>query len=64
MLYQDPLETNLEPKDPDSGNEIDAELELDEDCPQKLNLTVTGQNKPNVNENAFTDGVWYIKENL
>lgn len=64
LLYQDPMETDWEPKDPNSGNETDAELESDEDCPWELDLSVIGQNNLDVNDTAFDDSMRYINENL
>lgn len=43
LLYQDQLEAGPELELPDSGNEADAKLESDDDCPWELYLTVVDQ---------------------
>jgi len=66
LLYQDSLETNknLQPEEPDSGNEADIEPEAEKECLWELNPLVTSINKLDVNNPANDVGEWYINEEL
>ena len=66
LLYQDPMEMNenLQPDEPDSGNEADIEPEVEEECLWELNPLVTSINKLDVNNTANDVGKWYINEEL
>ena len=53
---------NLQPEEPDTGNEADTEPEAEEECIRELNLLVTSINKLDIN-NTFDDiGELYINE--
>jgi len=66
LLYQDSLETNenLQPEEPDSGNEADTDPEAKEERLWELNSLVTSINKLDVNNTADDVGEWYINEEL
>jgi len=53
-MYQDSLEINedLQPEEPDSGNEADTESEVEEECMWELDPLVTCINKLDVNNTA------------
>ena len=65
LLYQDSLETNedLQPEEPDSGNEADTEQEKEE-CMWELDPLVTNINKLDVNNTVNDVGGRYINEEL
>lgn len=46
------------------GNKADHELELDDDCPWKLDIFVIGQSSLDVNGNTFNEGMRYLNENV
>ena len=58
FLYHDSLETdeNLQPEEPDSGNE--------EECLWEINLLVTGIYKLDFNNTTNIEGEWFIIEDL
>lgn len=62
MLYQDQLQTGLELEFPDSGNEVDAELESDDDCPWKINLSIVDLENLTLNDPSLDKGVWYLND--
>jgi len=64
LLHQDSLETNenLQPEEPDSGNEADTKPEVEEKCMWELNPLVTSINKLDVNNNADEIGVKNLEE--
>lgn len=53
LLYQAQLESSLELENLGFGNEADAELESDEDCPWELDLSVVGLDNPIFDDIAF-----------
>ena len=66
LLYQDSLEVdeNPQPEEPDSGNEVDVEPEVEEECLCELNPLVMSINKLDINNTANDVGEWYINEEL
>jgi len=58
------MNENLQPDEPDSGNEADIEPEVEEECLWELNPLVTSINKLDVNNTANDVGKWYINEEL
>ena len=66
LLYQDSLKVdeNLQPEEPDYGNEADIESEIEEEYHWELNLLVTSINKLDVSNIINDVGEWYINEKL
>ena len=66
LFYQDSLKAdeNLQPEEPDYGNEADVEPEAKEEYLWELNPLVTSINKLDDNNTANDVGEWYINEEL
>ena len=66
FLYHDSLETdeNLQPEEPDSGNEADTEPEAKEECLWEIDPLVTSIDKLDLNITTNVKGNLFINEDL
>lgn len=61
VLYQDSLETGPDTEQPDFRKKADEELELDDDYPWELNLSVINQVALDVTDTTFDKGEWNLR---
>jgi len=66
LIYQDSLKTaeDPSPEDPDSDNEADTKLKLEERCLWEINPLVKSIDKLDFNNTTNVEGKWFINENL
>jgi len=66
LHYQNSLETdeNLQPEEPDSGNEVDTESEAEKECRWEINPPVTSVDKLDFKTIANVESEWFINEDL
>lgn len=62
VLYQHLIKTGLDKEEPDSGNEADEVLELDNDFPWELDLSIIDQATLDVIDTTFGEDEWCLNE--